>query len=267
MSNRKWIRISLACCLLILLVLAQGFCLASDRIGVVLMHGKTDNSDIMKHGIGRLIQEAGFSVDTPEMPWVMTRHIDKNYEEALDEITQSAERLRRKGANKIVVAGYGMGSNAALAYAAYHGKIDGVILLAPDHTPDLPSFKKYQTDIAKAKAMIDAGNGEQRAFFMEGDMGAGLGKNMKADIYYSYYNPTGLASMSRATLFINPKIPVLYVVGSQDPMTANLGKGYVFDKLPANAFTRYVILPVDHRGILHAAAGTAIEWLKELAKQ
>jgi pimeloyl-ACP methyl ester carboxylesterase len=267
MANQKWIRISAAFCLSVLFVLTPILCLAAGRIGVVLMHGKGDTPDLMAHAAGRVIQEAGFFVDTPEMPWSKNRYIDKTYEGVLDEITQAAERLRKKGANKIVIAGYSMGSGVALAYAAYHGRIDGVILLAPEHTPDSPSFKKYQTDVAKAKSMLDDGHGEQTAVFMDGDRGVSNGRNLKASIYYSYFNPEGLGAMSKAASFINPKIPVLYVVGSQDPLTASLGKGYAFKNLPENKLTRYVNIYADHLGTPLAAVGVVINWLKELAKQ
>lgn len=253
--------------LLIIFVLAPALCLAAGRIGIVLLHGKAGTPDFMTNAAGRVLQETGFFVDTPEMAWSKNRYMDKTYEAALDEIVQAIGRLRRKGADKVVVSGYGMGGNAAFAYAVYLGKIDGVVLLAPEQSPDSPSYKKYQTDVAKARTMIDTGHGEQTAVFMEGDMGVGYGRNMKAAIYYSYFSPEGLGAVSKAAFLLNPKIPVLYIVGSRDPLTAGIGKSYVFDKLPINKLTRYVIIDTDHMGTPSTAVGTVIDWLKELAKQ
>ena len=136
-----------------------------ERLGIVLLHGKTGepfNPNMIE--AARPLKQAGFLLEVPEMPWSKTRYIDKPYDQALNEIDQAVARLKAKGATKIVIAGLSMGGDAALAYAAYHGHIDGLILLSPAHTPDSDYFlNNFADDIAKAKTMIAAGNGDQYA--------------------------------------------------------------------------------------------------------
>ena len=267
MSNRKWIGISAVLCIVALSVLIPAFCSSGGQIGIVLMHGKTGNPESMANAAGHALQKAGFLVETPEMPWSKGRYIDKGYEEALNEIDQAVERLRKKGADRIVVAGHSMGAGAALAYAAYHGKIDAVVMLAPGHAPDSPGYRKFQADVAKARMMIESGNGTQVASFGDTNGGTSYERYMKASIYFSYFNPEGLGAMSRSAALVSADIPVLYVTGSLDPLTANLGKGYAFDRLPENKRDRYVTVNADHLGTPAAAVGVVIEWLNEAVKQ
>lgn len=267
MGKRKWIRRAIVFCLMVFFSLIPAFSFAADRIGIVLMHGKTGSPVFMANAVGDTLQHSEILVETPEMPWSKRRYIDKTYEEALNEIDQAVERLREKGASKVVVAGHSMGGDAALAYAAYHGNIAGVILMAPGHTPDSMSFKKYQADVGKAKSMIDLGNGNKSATFNDSNMGVSYVRNMKAEIYYSYFNPEGLGAMSKAARVVNSNIPVLYIVGSLDPLTASLGKGYAFDKLPENKNTLYVTVNSDHLGTPAASRFVILDWLNELIKQ
>jgi len=239
---------------------------AKDRIGIILLHGKTGTPEIFirSNVIDRLKHE-GFMVDAPEMPWSHNRYIDKSYDEALNEIDLAVESLKKKGANRIIMAGHSMGANAALAYAAYHGGISGIILLAPGHAPDsIQGRGKFVYDVEKAKSMTDTNQGNKVQTFNDSNTGRNYTVRMKSSIYYSYFNPDGIAAMSRSAGRISPAIPVLYIAGTQDKLTVIFGKQYIFDKLPKNPLTKYAEVDADHLGTPAAAIDEMVFWLNSL---
>ncbi|MGO8693529.1 MAG: alpha/beta fold hydrolase [Rectinemataceae bacterium] len=237
------------------------------RVGIVLLHGKTSEPNVVAEGVVAPLDQAGFLVETPEMPWSQKRYIDKSFEDALDEIDQAVARLVSRGATKVVIAGHSMGADAALAYAAHRGKVAGIILLAPGAVPDSPSFRRLAPDVAKAKAMIDAGNGDQESTFGDINMGKYFTRTMKASVYYSYFRPDGIGAAATNASNISPDIPVLYVAGSADPLTRRLGKSFIFDKLPPNPLSKYVVVKAGHLGTPAAAVQEIIAWLHTLPTQ
>lgn len=265
MSVGKWNKTIAILCVLTVVLSVPAFCLAASRIGIVMIHGKAGTPGFMANAVGSALKKEGFLLEMPEMPWSQDRYIDKTFEEALLEIDQAIERLRKNGAKKIVIAGHSMGADAALAYAANREGIDGVILLAPGHTPDTPShIRDYRADVAKAKAMLDAGKGNKLSTFNDWNRGIHYIREMKAVIYYSYFSPDGLGAMSIAAIRMQPDIPVLYVVGTRDPGQAEQGKNYAFDKLPEHKLTRWVTVHANHMETPAAALDEMIVWLHKL---
>ncbi|MDR3561175.1 MAG: alpha/beta fold hydrolase [Negativicutes bacterium] len=249
------------------LVAAPSALAAEERVGVVLLHGKTGSPGIFSGGVVEPLKQAGFLVETPEMSWSRGRYIDKTYDEALNEIDAAAARLAARGATKIVIAGHSMGGDAALAYGAYHGNIAAVILLAPGHIPDWPGMKRDFADgVARAKAMVDAGHGNDFASFPDTNMGKDYVRTMKAAIYFSFFDPDGVGAAAKNATNLSPAIPVLYVAGSADPLTRLMGQSFIFSKLPPNPLTKYVVVEADHLGTPAAAVGEMIPWLRALAQ-
>ncbi|MDR3591264.1 MAG: alpha/beta fold hydrolase [Negativicutes bacterium] len=263
-------RIVLLLILSVFICLLSPIVLAADQetlIGVVLLHGKTGQPRVVGNGVAEPLRQAGFLVETPEMPWSRDRYIDKTYDDALNEIDQAIARLTAQGATRIVLAGHSMGADATLAYAARRGNIAAIILLAPGHIPDFPAFQRFAPDIQKAKTMIDAGQGEQTSTFGDANGGKEFTRTMKASVYYSFFRPDGIGAAAKNAASLSPAVPVLYVAGSTDPLTRSLGREFIFNKLPENPLTRYVIVDADHMGTPAAATGEMITWLKALTTQ
>jgi len=236
-------------------------------VGVVLLHGKLGTPAIVGDGVTDLLKASGFIVEVPEMAWSHDRYIDMTLDEAFNEIDRAVARLKAKGAQKIVIAGHSMGGEAALAYAANHGHVDGIILLAPGNIPDSPSFiKLFADDVAKARSMIAAGQGDQRAAFTDRNSSKTFVYNMKAKYYDSYFDSEGIGAGKKNCTNISPDIAVLYVVGSLDPLS-QLGPEFMFNNLPANRLTQYVVVTSDHLGTPKAAVNEMISWLKDLGAQ
>jgi len=270
MSNLAPRRIILLLALVIFVSFTASVTLAAGQeacVGVVLLHGKTGQPRVVGLGVVEPLRQAGFLVEAPEMPWSRDRYIDRTYDEALAEIDQAVARLAAKGATKIVIAGHSMGADAALAYGARHGNIAGIILLAPGHIPDFPAFQRGFADVEKARSMIDAGQGDQKATFRDTNLGKEFTRIMKSSIYYSFFSPDGIGAAAKNAAIISPDVPVLYVGGTADPQTRALGKEFIFNKLPANLLTKYIIVDSDHMGTPAAATGEMIAWLRALAAQ
>lgn len=77
------------------------------------------------------LQAAGFLALSPELAWSRRRNHDRTYEQALAEVGQAVAEIKRRGAKHVVIVGYSMGSGAALDFAATHGDLAGVVVMAP----------------------------------------------------------------------------------------------------------------------------------------
>ncbi len=103
-----------------LLAAAWGSGVCAPRIGLVLMHGKAVNLENLGD-LSTALEGQGFLVATPMMPWSRDRYLNATYEAALDEIAEAIQKLKQRGATRIVVAGHSMGANVALGYADPEG--------------------------------------------------------------------------------------------------------------------------------------------------
>ena len=72
----------------------------------------------------------------PEMCWSARRIYDQPLTECFADIDAAVARLKADGFQRIVVGGHSLGGLVALAYAATHDGLAGVIALAPDGEPD-----------------------------------------------------------------------------------------------------------------------------------
>jgi pimeloyl-ACP methyl ester carboxylesterase len=248
-------------------VIAALLCLgpawAGNGLGVVLLHGKRSGPQVFQ-GLAGALEKEGFLVAKPEMPWSRSRYLDKTFEAALDEIAAAVNALQQKGANRVVVAGHSMGAVAALGYAAARGGLTGVILLAPGHFPGFPGFQKSLGDsLAQAQEMIKSGRGEKTGEFLDKNQGRVFPISTTAQIYYSYFSPEGPMAPGRNAARLNPKIPVLVILGDQDPLAPS-AKSQVFAKLPANPLYRLVTVAGGHIEVPSESQEEVLRWLKGL---
>ncbi|MGO9457574.1 MAG: hypothetical protein ACLP62_11075, partial [Acidimicrobiales bacterium] len=66
---------------------------------------------------------------------------------------------------------------------------------------------------------------------------------------------------------LGSNIPVLYIAGSDDPLTIELGKGFIFDKLPKQPESKYMLVNADHLGTPKASVKEMINWLRTVFPQ
>lgn len=235
-------------------------------VGVVLLHGKWDRPPTNVLALSRALQDAGFKVETPLMPWSEPRGYDASYSQALQEIETAAKRLREKGATTIVIAGQSFGANGAIAYAASGRQVDGIAALSPGHTPERGNFRKsLEPSVARARGMIESGNGRDKAWFEDRNQGQSKTIRASAEVYMSYFDPDGLGNMQKTAAQIPSAAPFFMAVGSADSMAA-VAEESIFKKAPMHEKSRYVSVPADHMGLLSIIGPELTIWLKSLGR-
>jgi len=239
---------------------------AAEKIGVVLMHGKTGTA---KSGglIGPLVSKltgAGFLVIAPEMPWSRSRYLAKDYAGSMAEIDAAVAQLKRQGATKIIVAGHSMGANAALGYGARRQGIAGVVAIAPGHDPAFEAFQSnVNHDYRRAKEMVGKGQGDKYGQFADFNQGTRSQVRVKAHIYLDWFDPTGPAAMKANTRKLKPGTALLCVYGEGDRIS-RFGRVAAFDAAPPNPKSVYLEVSGGHTQTPRIAADKIVAWIKTL---
>ena len=193
---------------------------------------------------------------------MLFRSRDKPFLECLAELEAPIARLTSRGARAIVVAGMSQGGAGALAFGARRPSLAGIIALAPNGAPErlVRIFPQVAESVAKARAMVAAGNGDQRASFTDLNNHGPFPVDTTAAIYLSFFDPTGLSNMLDNVSRLRE--PLLWVAGTAD--RTQPGPGYAFTRAPANPLNRHVTVSADHLGTPTAAREAALAWLREL---
>lgn len=247
-------------------LLLAGSAVAQD-VGVVMLHGKWGRPGTLTLPAVNAIEQQGWPVIELTMPWAGNRLYDASYESALGQIADAVKALRAKGVKRVVVAGQSFGANATLAYAGHGGDLDGMIAMAPGHAPQ-KSYERGTTKAAvdQAREMVAAGKGGDRLDFVDTNVGKPRNLSARADVFLSYFDPNGMGNMEISAGRIARPIPLLWVVGAQDPLNAG-GHADAYDKAPAHPLNRYVTVEADHMQTAAAAGKAIVDWLKLLAAQ
>ncbi len=239
---------------------------ASEKVGVLLMHGKGGTSQ-PNTPIGKLssfLEGKGFLVSAPNMPWSRDRGYDKTYEESMAEIDGEVKKLIKKGASKIVIGGHSMGANAALGYGARYEGIAGILAIAPGHVPEGSAFQNLiGNDWKRAKKMVKSGNGDQKEEFNDVNQGEKSKKKMRAEVYLSWFDPNGPAVMPVNTANLKPGVALLWILGEKDPMYPK-GKAYAFSKAPPNIKNAYIVVKGGHKVTPQKGELEILNWLNDL---
>lgn len=249
-----------------------GFCLLAmlachasaqeKECAVVLMHGKWGNTQYISFFGNRLKPTCDYK--SIEMPWSKRRNYDEPYLTALAEIKDQVEKFRQQGFKRIVLAGHSFGANAALAYMKNEGDVDAIVLLAPGHTPGSMYRQGIGRDaVDKARELVTAGKVDESLTMEDFNQGSRQSIRMKAGVLLSYFDPNGLGNMVLTSAQFKKSVPVLWVVGTRDPLFP-LGSSFGYDRTPPNAASKYLVVDADHANTPDASVGQVVEWLKAL---
>lgn len=102
----------------------------------------------------------------------------------------------------------------------------------------------------------------KRSRFADLNQGQTLEVTATAEVYLSWFDPDGPAVMPRSAASMKNPTPLLFVVGSGDRTAP--AKGYIFDKAPAHAKSRFVQVIADHFTVPTAAIEEVVTWLVAL---
>ena len=249
---------------LVLSLLSAAAWAQPSATGVILMHGKWGTPDKGIQPIELELRGAGFRVVSPEMPWSDRRAYDASFDDVMAQLDGEVAKLRAAGARKIVIGGQSFGANIALACAARHPDVSGVIALAPGHTPErFAGNPRMAESLDKARSLLAAGKGGQFANFNDINQGKTREVSARPAVYVSYFDPAGPAVMPRNAAMLSPNTALLVVVGTRDPLYS-AGSGYIFDRAPKNPYSRFQNVDADHFGTPAAARRLVLDWVKGL---
>jgi pimeloyl-ACP methyl ester carboxylesterase len=262
-SMKRWGRKCLATLAIVLGL--TGPSLSAD-LGVVLLPGKggSNGPESLLGPVIAALKEAGIAVETPNVSWNKENYLAKDYEEAMLEIDQAVDRLRKQGAVRVVVGGQSMGANAALGYGARRDGIAGIMALSPGHVVDAKQLQTYFAEgLRRARQMVSAGKGEEPAAFTDVNQEIVNKVVMRARIYVSWFDPDGPAVFAKNAAALKPGTALLWLFGENDIMRSR-GKPFAFAKAPDNPKNAYVMVPGEHLTAAANGADQIVAWVKGL---
>lgn len=248
---------------------AAPFAYAQSDVGVVLMHGKQAPPGSVDDLAAKL-RSVGTKVVRPQMPWGQGRweQISVSVEAVHGQVDALVAQLRDQGARRIVVGGHSIGANVALSYAIERDNVAGVIMIGPGHAPGhfYQTMADVRAAVDRAASLVQAGQGAQSFSGPDNNQGRTFTVATTAEVYLSWMSPKRLANMPAQAPRLSSRIPVLMVIGSQDP-AFGIAQARIFAPAAKHPYSKYVAIPGgDHRSVLGAAGNDAAEWLRGLPR-
>jgi pimeloyl-ACP methyl ester carboxylesterase len=159
----------------------KDYAVKPHETAIILMHGKWGSPPAP---LDSNFSAQRFHVVSPLMPWAGASGYDKTYEQALKEINALVIKLRVNGFKKVIIGGQSFGANGALAYVAAYGEVDGLVLFAPGHNPDID--RNWQPGIvSEARKNIKEGRPEQLIQFKDHNDGGRIrALETRSDIFF-----------------------------------------------------------------------------------
>lgn len=229
---------------------------------MVLLHGKWSSTKYIAF-FGRKI-ESVCDFKSLEMPWSERRAYDQPYSSALADIDAQVKDFRAQGYKRVVVAGHSFGANAALAYMATIGDADAIVALAPGHSPATMYERGIdRTAVDNARGLVAAGKGNELLDIEDLNQGKKRSMRMRADVLWSYFDPEGLGHMPKTAAGFKKSVPLLWVVGTGDPLFPQ-GADFAYSKAPPNPQSQYVVVNAGHGDTPDVAATQVAAWIKNL---
>ncbi|HQQ54575.1 MAG TPA: alpha/beta hydrolase, partial [Ottowia sp.] len=195
--------------------------------------------------------------------WSLRRGYDAPYSRALDDMAAEVKALRDQGYRRVLVGGHSFGANAAMAYMARVGDADGVVAVAPGHSPAMMYARGIGKDaVDKARQLVQAGQGSETLTMEDLNQGQRKSVRMSAEVLWSYFDPEGLGHMPASAAAFKKPVPLLWVVGTADPIYRG-GEEFAFRRAPPHPASQYLVYSGGH-GDFEQTAEPVLAWLKAL---
>lgn len=227
------------------------------KSGVVVMHGKGGSPTRIVSELAAALEGAGFLVRNLEMPWSGKREYDVNVAAAEQEVEAALSALREAGAQKVFVAGHSQGGVFALYFGGGHA-VDGIIAIAPGGDVASPFYRaRVAEPLAESRKLVAEGKGAERTRLadFEGAKGTFPITTTPA-AYVTWFDPDGAMNQTAAVRRMNPAVPVLFIVPTNDYPALQRLKNQMFDALPKNPRSKLYEPNASH---LHAPAASIQE--------
>jgi pimeloyl-ACP methyl ester carboxylesterase len=215
--------------------------------GFVLVHGKAGGAHLIAP-LAQALRARGARVATPTMSWLRGF---RTYDETLDEIGAAVAGLQRAGVSRIVLGGHSLGSNLSIGYAARRGGVVLVLAMAHGHRPDFIA-RVTGDSLARARAMVAAGQGRQKAQFDDFNQGRTYPITTTAQAYLDFFDPSGPAGQAARGNAGGTR--VLWVVGTGDRPAMNDS---------ASSFGQRIVVEANHQTTPRVALPQIMAWLDQ----
>jgi pimeloyl-ACP methyl ester carboxylesterase len=200
----------------------------------------------------------------PEMPWSGKKSYDQTYQDALHDLSKEVKALREKGYKRVIVAGQSFGANGAIAYQAHNGDADAIIALAPGHRPELfYDNGSTRSEVDQARKLVEDGKGNTLLSVNDFNQGKKRSLEVRADVFLSFFDPAGLANMTKSTSKFKKITPFLWVIGRQDSLYPQ-GPAYAYEKAPSHPKSQYLVVSATHVDTPRVSASLVMDWIKNL---
>ena len=240
----------------------------SQRIGIVIMHGKGGSPKWHVEDLAFSLQGKGYLVANVEMPWSKMRSYDVNVSAAVKEVESALDTLRSKGAQKLFVAGHSLGGLFALHFGGRHS-VDGIIAIAPGGDVSNSTFReKLGPAVDSARRLVAEGKGNETARLNDYENASGTYNIAAApSVYLSWFDPEGAMNQTSAVQGMNPSIPVLYIVPKGDYPGLQKVKDHFFSLLPKNPLSKLHEPYATHVRAPSESGNEIVRWTTEVASR
>ncbi|HZY18384.1 MAG TPA: alpha/beta fold hydrolase [Ramlibacter sp.] len=235
---------------------------AGARVGIVLMHGIGGSAAAMASLADRL-RQPGWSVANLDMPWSQAGAFAQPVEAAERQVLAALDKLRREGAERLVLAGFSLGGLFA-AHMAGRARVDGLVAIAPNGGSDM---KKLDDQLARARELIAQGRGNERTTLDDADVVSPARWPIQGTVpaaYVTWYDPQGTMNWGGIWSRLRPGTPVLLVVPTRDLANLRERKQQLWQGLPPHPGNRLYEPRTDHLGAPRASAEEAVEWIRDV---
>jgi dienelactone hydrolase len=230
------------------------------RVGIVLMHGIGAPAASMEP-LAQRFRQAGWRVANLDLPFG-TAAFSEPVEVGERTVIAAIERLRREGAQRIVLAGFSLGGLFA-AHMAGRTQVDALVAIAPNGGSDM---KKLDDQLARARELIAAGRGQERTTLQDSDVVSPARYDIVGTVptaYVSWFDPAGVMNWGRVWRGLRPGTPVLLVVPTRDLANLRQVKRVLWEGLPPHPANRLYEPRSDHLGAPMASAEESVRWIRE----
>ena len=224
---------------------------------------RNKNADL--HLVDFAIHDAGMLIESPHCAWSKIRKYDLKVDEALKQcVLPRIERLKRRGAKKIVVLGKSLGANMAIRAGVIFDGLSGIIAMAPGHIPGDEYFiNKLGGSVSEAKSAVSHGKGDVPIELLDLNQGIIKKLKIKPAAYLSFNSPNGKAVMINNAAKMKG-YPFLMIIGSSDKLSERGIAPKIFAKAPKNPKSKYIEVQGGHGDVGENGSEKIIEWLKGL---
>jgi pimeloyl-ACP methyl ester carboxylesterase len=234
---------------------------ASSKIGVVIMHGKGGSPTRYVSELASSLEEKGYLVANLEMPWSGRRNYDVSVSAAEKEVEFALASLRSKGAQKLFVAGHSQGGMFALHFGGKQ-PIAGVIAIAPGGSAGGPDYRtKLGESVERARKLVADGKGDEKTTLHDFEGSKGVYPIITSPTaYLSWFEPDGPMNILVAAKGMNPQVPVLFIVPTNDYPGLLKMKQRHFNSLPSNPLTKLYEPDSSHLNAPSASRDEIVRW-------